>query len=247
VSNIIFVAPHADDVALSCGGAVASVARSTSPTIVTVFAGQPTGSVSEFAEFQHHRWGMTTDGVAAHRRSEDICAASSLGASINTASLDFLDAIYRDAAYDSDEALFGTLLASDLPVIHEVTDALSALDAAVYVVPLAVGRHVDHQIVFRAGRRLAKRGAIVWAYADIPYALDRRSLTPRLATRAVREVRVIPIDDEAFERKCQAIACYASQIPVIFRDWGNYRAALDQYHRTVGGGQRAEVQWRVVG
>jgi LmbE family N-acetylglucosaminyl deacetylase len=245
--DTVFVAPHSDDVALSCGGTVAIAARATSPTIVTIFAGQPAGTVSEFAEFQHDRWGMTTDEVTAQRRAEDSCAASALGAAVQTEWLSFLDAIYRDAAYDSDEALFGTLLDADLPAIQHVMTTLAALDADEYVVPLAVGRHVDHQIAFRAGRRLAKRGATVWAYADIPYALDRRTLTPRLATGAVREVRVIPLDDDAFERKCRAIACYASQIPVIFRDWGDYRAALDQYHRAVGGGQRAEVQWRVVG
>jgi LmbE family N-acetylglucosaminyl deacetylase len=242
----IFVAPHPDDVALSCGGAVAVAARATLPTIVTVFAGQPTGDPGEFARFQHGRWGVAVEEIGSHRQAEDTCAATALGESVIPCWLDFLDAIYRNPAYDSDEALFGTLLDTDLPLIGEVTERLAAFNGDEYLVPLGVGRHVDHQIAFRAGRRLAKRGATVWAYADVPYAFDRRALTPRLATRAVREVRLIHLDDEAFDRKCQAIGCYASQIPVIFRDWGDYRSALDRYHREVGGGPRAEVQWRVM-
>lgn len=242
----IYVAPHPDDVALSCGGAVAIAARTSAPVIVTVFAGQPGDEVPAFAQQQHEWWGLDAEDVATTRRAEDECAAHALGETVQPRWLDFLDAIYRNPAYDSDDTLFGRLQDADLPRIDEIVQQLAALDGDEYVLPLGAGNHVDHQLVFRAGRRLARLGASVWAYADVPYAFNPRALTSRLATGAAREVRLTYLDDDAFERKCAAIDCYASQIPVIFRDHGDHREALDRYHRRVGGVRRAEVVWRVV-
>jgi LmbE family N-acetylglucosaminyl deacetylase len=242
----VFVAPHPDDVALSCGGTVAMQARTESPRIVTIFSGQPTGEMSEFARGQHERWGVEPDVVAKQRRSEDACAAAALGDAVQAIWLDRLDAIYREPSYNSDEALFGKLVAADLDRIDDIVADLESLHASAYIVPLAVGNHVDHQLAFRAGRRLAARGAAVWAYADVPYVLDLRRLTPRLAMGTVREARVTYLDDDAFERKVRAIECYTSQLPVIFRDYGDIRTALDTYARHVGGGARAEVCWRVL-
>ncbi|HEX5164724.1 MAG TPA: PIG-L family deacetylase, partial [Thermomicrobiales bacterium] len=154
-ASSVFVAPHPDDIALSCGGTVAQAARTGHPTIVTLFAGQPPEQVSDFARFQHERWGIDGASVAASRRAEDEAAARALGDSVSQTWLDHLDAIYRQAAYASDDALFGTLHDDDLPLIDVLVAELAALDAAEYVVPLAAGNHVDHQLAFRAGRRLA--------------------------------------------------------------------------------------------
>jgi LmbE family N-acetylglucosaminyl deacetylase len=242
----VFVAPHPDDVALSCGGTVVTVARGSAPLVVTVFAGQPDERLTDFARAQHAGWGLTDTEVAAERRNEDRCAAAALGESVQTVWLDELDAIYRDAAYSSDAALFGKLVPADLERVDGLAETLAAFDAVEYVVPLAVGTHVDHQLLFRAGRRLAANGHVVWAYADVPYVLVPRTLDARLSTGAVREVRVTYLDDDAFERKCRAIECYASQLPVIFRDHGDFRVVLDDYARSVGGGRRAEVCWRVM-
>lgn len=246
-ASTVFVAPHPDDVALSCGGTVALAARDGTPTIVTLFAGQPAGEVSEFARFQHERWGVETTSVAAARRAEDQAAARALGDSVIQTWLDHLDAIYRSASYSSDDALFGRLLDQDLSLIDELVSELAACNAIEYVVPLAAGNHVDHQLAFRAGRRLAARGAQVWAYADVPYVVgNTRAVTDRLARGTVREARVTYLDDDAFERKCRAVECYASQLPVLFRDHGDPRTALDRHALTTGGSRRAEVCWRVL-
>lgn len=245
--STLFIGPHPDDIALSCGGAVAIAARDGEPAIVTLFAGQPAGDVSDFARFQHERWGIDAASVAAARAAEDAAATRALGGTVRQTSGDYLDAIYRNAAYGSDDALFGRLLDQDLALVDDLVETLASFNAGEYVVPLAAGGHVDHQLVFRAGRRLAARGSFVWAYADVPYVIDNpRAVTDRLARGTVREARVTYLDEDAFERKCLAVECYPSQLPVLFRDLGDHRAALDRYAREVGGGRRAEVCWRVL-
>jgi LmbE family N-acetylglucosaminyl deacetylase len=243
VVSSLYVAPHPDDVALSCGGQVAIDARDASPLIVTVFAGDPSGAETDFARMQHERWGVTAASVAEARRAEDRCAAAALGERVDTAWLDFLDAIYRNPAYDSDEALFGALLPEDEPTIAAVVDALAAFGRERIHVPLGIGNHVDHQIAFRAGQELAARGAEVWAYADLPYDLAEHATRPAVT---LGDVRLTSLDDDAWHRRAAAIDCYPSQLPVIFRDWGDHRTAIDHYLRRVGGGPRAEVCWRVL-
>ena len=240
----VYVAPHYDDVALSCGGQVALDARTSSPRIVTVFAAQPIADVGDFARVQHARWGFDVDAVA-HRRAEDACAARALGAAVRTVWLDELDAIYRNPAYDSDRALFGRLLGDDAEVVPRVVAALEALGADEFVVPLAVGNHVDHQLVFLAGQALAQAGQTVWAYADMPYALDAGALVRRLARGGVGERRVEPFDDASWERKLAAIECYASQLPVLFRGDRDFRAEFMAHAIATGDGVPAEALWRV--
>ena len=242
----VYVAPHYDDVALSCGGQVAADARTAAPTIVTVFAGQATQLHGAFARFQHARWGFDDDDAVAQRRAEDACAALALGASVRVRWLEELDAIYRNPAYDSDSALFGRRLASDGGVVQRVVAALAALSAHEFIVPLGVGNHVDHQLAFRAGQALAADGHAVWAYADLPYALNSAAVEQRLACGGVGPARLLTLDDEAWERKLRAIECYASQLPVLFRSHGDPRAALTVQARSLGDGQPAEALWPVL-
>jgi LmbE family N-acetylglucosaminyl deacetylase len=241
----LYIAPHYDDVALSAGGQVALDARTSSPTIVTVFAAQSTAPSGEFARFQHARWGFDDSNAVARRQAEDACAARALGATVRTLWLDELDAIYRDPAYDSDAALFGRARQGDAAVVPRVVAALTVLHASACFVPLGVGNHVDHQLAFRVGQALAQGGHVVWAYADLPYALDDAALTRRLALGGVGALHLVTLDADAWARKLRAVACYASQLPVLFREQGDPAAALTLHARALGGGVPVEALWRV--
>lgn len=238
------MAPHYDDFALSCGGAVASYAAVDDVWVVTVFGGVPDGQLSRFARDMHASWGVGEAEVVAARRREDVCAQRALGP-LQAVWLDFLDAIYRDHGYDSDDALFGDVLADDHAVISQLTEQLREFGADVYYVPLGVGNHVDHQLVHQAGRRLAEQGCNVWAYPDLPYALDEATYGSKRAVTMGVEATLIEVSEAAFERKWAAISCYASQLPVIFRGMADPRAAFERYHRRVGNGRLAEQVWRV--
>lgn len=247
----VFFAPHYDDVALSCGGTVAALAEAGArPLIVTCFGGQPAGPLSDFARFQHARWGLAPDEVLRARRAEESCAASALGAEHRW--LDLPDAIYRGERYRSDEELFGEVHPDDAGLAGALLAALApylaGVDATVCYVPLAVGGHVDHRIVCDVGRRLARAGHQVWAYEDFPYAGDptgRKAVLTRARVVSGGQPRIEVLSAERLERRVRAILCYRSQLPVIFRHQGDPAESTRSYARTVGGGVPVERFWPV--
>ena len=109
--NRIYLSPHFDDVAFSCGGLIWEQIRSgENVSIWTICSGEPPAEpISRYAESLHERWETGPDAVAV-RRVEDINSNRLMGAS----SLNFSipDAIYRrsilDAAplYTADAELF---------------------------------------------------------------------------------------------------------------------------------------------
>ncbi|MDQ7030977.1 MAG: PIG-L family deacetylase [Ardenticatenia bacterium] len=111
----IFLAPHLDDVVLSCGGQIWQLTqRGHRPWVITVFAGSPAPGAAEFsfARHQHRLWGEPPL-PAELRRAEDVAACVRLGVPPERViHLDFPDAVYRHTPdgqplYTSDEAIFG--------------------------------------------------------------------------------------------------------------------------------------------
>ncbi|GBD48567.1 PIG-L deacetylase family protein [Methylopila sp. Yamaguchi] len=238
----LFVSPHYDDVPLSCGGVVAALAeRGWAPRMVTVFASELVDAmVGEFAAWKHARWRLEEpDSVLSTRRAEDAAAAKTLGCEARWLGLP--DAIYRGDRYTSDQELFGRLHAEEEELGEVLADELTQLpewrDGDRVFVPLGIGSHVDHQLVFEAGRRLARRGVEVFAYEDCPYAIH----TPEGVDRRLDAVRdhvaepvLVPIG-AAIEPRLDAIACYRSQIPVIFRFTDDFRSAVRAFALDRGG------------
>ena len=247
----VFLAPHYDDVALSCGGTVAALRdEGERPLIVTLFGGLPGGTLSAFALDMHRRWGVGAKDALAARRQEEACAAAHLGAESHW--LDFPDAIYRGERYTSDPELFGNVHPSERGVPRALEGALLAylhgrgITADRFYVPLAVGNHVDHQHARELGRRLAAAGNEVLAYEDYPYAGDpggleevRRCVESRGSGQSLTRI----LTEEQLRRRIDAIRCYASQLPVIFRQQGDPAEATQQWALLRGRGRPAERFW----
>lgn len=244
----LFLAPHYDDAALSCGGTIAQMAAAgVAPVVVTVFGGAPESSgLSDFARWQHHRWGTSGVDVLQARRAEDERACAILGCEPRW--FEYRDAIYRGERYLTDEALFGPLSPDDLPLVDAVARRILALPevrggGALYV-PLAVGNHVDHQVVFEAGRRLAARGQEVLGYEDFPYAALDDALERQLDVVGAGLGEPVVIDiSMTIARRIEAIAAYPSQLPVIFRFWSSMPAAVNEYAGRIGTTRPAERYW----
>lgn len=243
----LFLAPHYDDVALSCGGTVTALAaEGQAPLIITCFGGTPSGPLTSFAQFQHDRWGIGPADAIAIRREEEACAASALGATAHW--FDFLDAIYRGDRYTSDEQLFGPLHPADRELIPAIVAAIAELapPGTTLYVPLGVGNHVDHQLVTAAGQQLAARDYRVLAYEDFPYAGDpaaQDQVPARAAHVATGDPILRPLTTKELDARIRAILCYRSQLPVIFRHQGDPAAATRRYAEATGRGEPAERFW----
>lgn len=220
----LFLSPHADDVALSCPGAVLAARRAV---ILTVFGDDPV------------------------RQAEDHAAAAILGAEVVHAGLP--EAPQRSARHRSLSGLLGARSAQLPGLVESLHDLVRALRPARVWAPLGVGGHVDHRLLFEAARTLpgpvwlyedrpyallegavaarwrqlghdapfdlgAARAALaaspwVSAYGHGPFELERVVRSTLLPRRRPR--RPAPVGQDhtlaAPERAAAAIGAYASQ------------------------------------
>jgi LmbE family N-acetylglucosaminyl deacetylase len=245
----IFVSPHLDDVALSCGGTVASHAsRGQHPLIVTIAAAIPgrCGTVAGGAPYPAEETAGGEDAPARHvacRRREDAAAAVILGAS--TRWFPYLDAVYRGygaAVFGGrrDEQDLADRICGDLERLWRDTGSANVF------LPLGIGNHVDHQICASLHERLRRCGAAVWHYEDVPYVLrwvaaenwinavepapPREAVTPYLEQR-LATMGLVPCLVEVtphMASRLAAVECYGSQIRGLFPRH-DHRASIRGY------------------
>ncbi len=251
----LYLSPHLDDVALSCGGQIAQAARAGGAVeILTVFAGDEPGPSAALASPLvakiYALWRLAPGQVMATRRAEDLAACRALAAQAQHWELQ--EAIHRldpqsgAALYPSLEKLFGPVAAAEEELVAELARRFVELPgltdpraAARIVAPLGVGGHVDHRIVHRAARRAF--GASLLYYEEFPYAvwkffaLRRAGITGRSWEAERRPL--LPVDIAA---RIAAIACYASQVTSLFRTSENLARQVRRHVRRA----RGERLWR---
>lgn len=246
----LFLAPHFDDVALSCGGEVAQlVAAGEHVAIATIFAGAPPAAMplTPYAQWHLAEWGVASVAEAlAVRRSEDETAAAILGATVHL--LPFVDGVFRGDRYHSWDELRSHLTPADATLPAEIADALMKRHVigpeTIITGPLAIGRHVDHQAVFAAMQALATRGIPVRGYEDYPYAADAAEYASRMAAPDLAETASEVIDiTQWLETKVRAIGCYTSQLALLFPDTPMPEAVRAYGNRIAGGTGVAERFW----
>jgi LmbE family N-acetylglucosaminyl deacetylase len=249
----VYLSPHLDDAVLSCGGLIHHQAQQgLRPLVITAFAGAPEPrELSPFAEQQHRGWSLPVDAVA-RRRCEDATALSFLGAEYEH--WGYLDCIYRrhpemgDFLYSHEAALFGEVHRVEQGFGDQLKQRLESmlpLAATVIHAPLAVGHHVDHQLVSRAGLCLRRHGFHVRFYEDFPYADDPSKLALALQQWAAQPRPVLqPLDSATVAKKISAISLYRSQLQGLFGTADAAGERVRSYLQVVGGGQGcAERYW----
>ncbi len=258
----VYLSPHFDDIALSCGGlAAAQTTTSARGRCITIFAAPlpPDAPLTAHVRHQHSRWG---DGDPAQanraRRTEEAIGTARL--SLDLTLLDYPDAIYRADRYVNDPQLFGAIHADEADLPGRVAADLQVIlggvprpDLTVYA-PLALGRHVDHQLTFQAARLLAAVGWTVLHYEDYPYAAQPAAHATRFVELgwAADGQPAVPIyyDISAtLEVKIAAIAAYSSQLSGLFTPVDTMPAAVRKYAAAVAaasvGATYAERFWRL--
>ena len=245
----VYLSPHLDDAALSCGGRIWQQARERGAVkVITVFAGAPDSEqpLSPFAGQLHTRWGTPTDALEVRRR-EDRDAVGYLGAA--AVHWPYRDCIYRRTmeghfAYPDEEALWGSIDPADMSLIRILRDRIATLaleSSARFYVGLAAGGHVDHRIVRSAAE---ESGVCLTFYEDFPYAEHAESLTTALGGGAWC-AQTVPLSDDALERKIAAIARYRTQVSTFWGSLGEMAESVRAYAEQVGGGTPAERYWSV--
>ena len=242
--NAIYLSPHLDDAALSCGGHIyAQTQAGERVLIVTVTAGDaPLEELSPFAQQLHADWGLSGNPVAG-RRAEDIEACRILGA--DYAHWEIRDCIYRrhpltgEPLYPEAAALFGAVHSAEFPHSHSLAQRFAALPAARAIYgPLGVGRHVDHQLV-RISAEMCF-GARLQYYEDYPYVGEPGRLDAALGASADWSAALINLSPAAVAARIAAIAAYTSQIAVLFGSTACLPRCVRNYVAGVGG----ERIWR---
>lgn len=236
----VYLSPHFDDIALSCGGLVWEQTRAGE--LVEIWnicaADPPAGALSTFAQALHDRW-QTGAQAATQRRQEDLAACRVMGAQQRNFWLP--DCIYRPGGesglfyYASEQALFGELHPGELPLVEQLAEAFKAhLQPEDQVVcPLSLGGHVDHRLTRLAAEQL---GRSLWYYADYPYVLGiEQPFEPLQRLGWIR--RVFPVSEAALAAWWDAIAAHESQVSTFWPNLEAMQRAIGAYCQSVGGVQ----------
>ncbi len=244
--DAIYLSPHLDDVALSCGGQIYQ--RTTAGQrvlIVSITAGDPPhDQLSSYVQSLHDRWALVTDAVAA-RRAEDIAASEILGAA--WLHWDLPDCIYRfhpetgEPFYQSDPDIFGAVHPAELPVVARLQAQMAALPAhGALIVPLTLGHHVDHTLT-RSAAEAAFGAQALWYYEDYPYAQQPGALHRVIpADESGWAAETIALSEEALLAKVRAIGAFQSQLSTFFKDDADLVDQVRTFTAQVGG----ERLWR---
>jgi LmbE family N-acetylglucosaminyl deacetylase len=237
VMEWIYLSPHFDDVAFSCGGLVwEQVESGDKVSIWTICAGEPPpGLISLYAQSLHKRW-ETSREAATVRRAEDWLSNRQMGATSRNFSIP--DAIYRRSPvdgtpmYTSDLELFSELRMDEIHLVEILKNELNQALPQVceLVCPLALGGHVDHRLVRIAAEELGKR---MWYYADYPYSVNPEQDLNDSDREMVH--KRFPVSEMGLRAWEESIAAHSSQISTFWSNPDQMREAIRSYWEPIKG------------
>ncbi len=234
----VYLSPHFDDIALSCGGLVWEQSQAGDQVeIWTICAGQPRPDerLSAFAQALHDRWQTGPEAVLA-RRQEDEDAGRLMGAKLRF--WDLPDCIYRllpDGTYlvNGEDDLWQPAHAQESGVVQRMQAWMAAglRPDTQLVSPMTLGGHVDHRLVRAAAEEM---NCPVWYYADFPYVLQHPEAL-EAALQPEWQQECFSVSPEALAAWQQAISQYTSQISTFWGGLASMRTELETYWRSGGG------------
>ena len=225
----LFLSPHLDDAVLSCGALMVALGARCAVTVATVFTDAgPAPHTRAARAFLRQCGALDAATLFAERQAEDVRVVSGLGFAHEHLGLpDALfrlrrgargpwrvvpELVHRYPTFRFDIAQ-GRVSRGDRGLVDRVADETEKLAAAIgagtVVLPLGVGRHVDHLITRSVGARFADRAVY---YADFPYSVthgvDHRFVERHGLRRAACDVPT--------PRKEELIRGYATQADALF-------------------------------
>ena len=217
----LFLSPHYDDAVYSCGGTIYQLTQQGAKVIIlTLMSGNPTLPLPDTPIIRdvHQRW-QTGDNSVMARRAEDERAVRIIGADVSYT--DVPDCIYRvahsgAALYPTEESLWGVVHPDD-PAPDKLR-ALTLPQPMMIYAPLAVGNHVDHQIVRDWAMALAQQYPVRF-YTDYPYMREAEKVEQaKSAFTGSLQSEDVLLSPAALTAKIEAMAAYQSQISSFWED-----------------------------
>ena len=239
VMKWIFLSPHLDDIAFSCGGLVWDLTNAGhSVEIWTITAGDPPDdTLSPLAQTLHQNWGLGLDAVDL-RRKEDQKACQIIGADPRYFS--HLDCIYRktpegEPYYLADEDIFGGLDPREGVLVDRLSGQLLEelpVDARI-VAPLGIGNHVDHELTRKAANRL---GIPLMFYADYPYAreINGQEVLRFMEQSPEWQYEEFPVSEVGLDKWILSSQAYKSQISTFWADNEDLGMQIKEFSRFLG-------------
>lgn len=230
MKTALFISPHLDDVAFSCGGTFAKIGNEGWRTIIcTVFTKSVINPKNFALACQLDKGLSAAVDYMKLRRAEDKMAAEILNASAHL-HMNFLEAPHR--GYNSAAELFAGINGSDeiWRAVAEKFDALAELyQPELVFAPQGLGNHVDHLQTIRAASKVFSAKEILW-YRDSPYAIRQPNALPS----DLLPFGLLPIFSEItayLPQKINACAAYVSQINFQFGSTEQIKTRLEEFHR----------------
>ena len=245
----IYLSPHFDDVALSCGGLVWEQTNSEdSVSIWTICAGDPPeGEFSSFAQKLHERWGTGAHAMA-QRRQEDIESCLILSAAYYHFGIP--DCIYRRLEpingdtrqgeqinnkflITSEEDLYGEPHPLEILLIRRLCEDLkdSFPNHANIVAPFGFGKHVDHLLTRYAAE---ETGRNLWFYQDYPYILGNLDQLSEMESSGWKR-KLFKISEEATQAWMESVLAHRSQRSTFWTDDEAVEESIHYYLGLSGG------------
>jgi len=240
MTDWVFLSPHFDDVALSAGGMIWELGkRGDQVEIWTMCAGDPPSEkpLTDYARMLYMFWELGDQDVPYLRSLEDAACCGLLDADYRRYTVP--DCIYRFHPVTSlpminvPDDINAPLEPEESYLIPPVTDFLRKNLTLGYelVIPLAIGHHRDHVLTRLAAERLWKP---LWHYVDYPYVVreqyDLSEFVPKDA-----EHFTLAISGRARSAWQNSIACYKSQMIMLFADEAEMRQSIQAYSEAGGG------------
>lgn len=232
----IFISPHLDDVALSCGGIVSYLSSNHHVVeIWTLFAGSPFDNhLSNFALSLHERWNLSLDAPKI-RRIEDIKACKQLGAKYKHFQIP--DCIYRKdqsnlPIVQQEEDLYQPIPPSQIFLVDQIAGKIESLIAPkdIIISPLGIGNHLDHRITKAAIKKLSINHLLF--YEDYPYVI--KSQTQDFDIKNFSPIH-FDLNEENIRDWHTAINKYQSQISTFWINEDRMKEEIIKYSQLGGG------------
>jgi len=223
MKKVLVLSPHLDDAVFSIGEHILQLKKNQSYDIhiLTVFTDFTATLLPEYTNKYIIKSKLKLKLFKKARHSEDTKAMSML--SVSYSYLNLTDGGFRTAnnqvVYKTSKELFsGKISDSDPITISKLIKLFQEniwCDYDYVLVPLAVGKHVDHEIVYQSAKEFF--GNKCRYYLDIPYYANTRNWTFKHFSILLRYALKLSISLKLpTAKKTDIIKTYVSQYKIVF-------------------------------